>query len=208
MKRRESSPTIQNDRVGIRHWTPKDDITQRSWPKHIDPCSALWNIPRSLSIYSGLFSFGVASTYRLWAVERAGGELIGRISLREIDQSRKRARLGISLGAPYVGQGLGTDALRLFLDYFFENMGFGTMVLDVAAVNRRAVCCYERLGFRHIGHEWRKSSSSSCMRALDDPAYHSLLPYVRRERFGVWVQFFEMELQKQHWYERQLACPR
>jgi hypothetical protein len=39
------------------------------------------------------------------------------------------------------------------------------------------------------------------MRQLDNPSYRNLQAFFRRERFGVWVQFLEMELHRHQWLE-------
>lgn len=195
---------LQGDRVRIRPWQHRDLVEQELWPRYTDPFSTLWNTPRSITNddkdYSRPFS-DTASIRRVWAVEDMRQRLIGRISLREVEQQAGRARLGISLGAPYVGQGLGTETLSLFLDYFFGPMDFLTMLLDVAAFNRRAVRCYERLNFRYVGSDWRYVSHDASLRLLEDPVYSSLRPFFRRDRRGAWVQFLEMELYRDEWLQ-------
>jgi RimJ/RimL family protein N-acetyltransferase len=193
--------------VVLRSWQSRDDGAQRSWPRYTDPLNALWNIPRSPGLSGNMFFPGNALGFsrRVWAVDY-DGVLIGRISLREIDQQSHRARLGISLSASYVGHGLGTETLGLFLDLFFGPLDFQKMVLDVAAFNVRAVRCYQRLGFHIVSDEWRKSSYDSALRTLDDAANAELRRHFRRERFGTWVQFYEMELTRQDWQEHGLAA--
>src|SRR2546430_7932888 len=122
---------LRSARTYIRPWRREDDDLADKWPPYNDPLDPLWNIPRRLtagadSWYNG-FDNGFAR--RTWAVEDTFGHLIGRISLREIDERKGQARLGITFGAPYVGRGLGTEALATFLDYYFQVMGFGVMVL-------------------------------------------------------------------------------
>lgn len=195
---------LTGERVRIRYWQSRDDVAQRGWPSYSDPLHPLWNVPRptSVSVYDNLFPGGKTYTRRVWAIENIYDILIGRLSLRDIETQIYRARLGISLAAPYVGQGLGTEAMILFLDYFFGTLGFQIMVLDVATFNERAVRCYEHLGFRSVSSEWRKSGCTSCLRALEDPSHEHLKPYFRRERSMVWVQFLEMELTRNMWIER------
>ncbi len=198
----ETSPLyIQGAQVSVRLWENRDDSTQRTWPRYKDPFCELWNIPRSPSLYNSLLSsyVGILGGRRVWAIEHFDSKLIGRISLRDIDQRTHQARLGISLRPDYVGQGLGTEAMKLFLDYFFDELHFRTMVLDVAAFNLRAVHCYERLGFAQVGHEWRKSYSGNGRQALTDPAYRHLQPYFQYERGIMWVQFLEMALDGSSW---------
>ncbi len=131
-------------RTLIRPWRRHDDDQADEWPSYDDPLDSLWNLPRQLTTGSSHWANGFESggTRRTWAVEDLSGQLIGRISLREIDERSGVARLGITFGAPYVGRGLGTEALAAFLDSYFTDLSFRAMVLDVAAPNQRAVRCY------------------------------------------------------------------
>ncbi|NJK78466.1 MAG: GNAT family N-acetyltransferase [Chloroflexaceae bacterium] len=205
VSRHLSTLRITGEHVLLRWWTSRDEQIQRTWPRYTDPFSQLWNIPRPLSGSDGLFNFYTSSTpRRAWAIEDGDGTLIGRISLRDIEQRQGQARLGISLGAPYVSKRLGTEALRLFIDYYFDEIGFRIMVLDVAAFNRRAVRCYERLGFLEISNEWRRTGGGQALTDLKDPANEYLQPYFKQERYSLWVQFLEMELRRTQWYEMKL----
>jgi diamine N-acetyltransferase len=49
------------------------------------------------------------------------------------------------------GQGLGTEATRLALDWAFTVLGLHNVDLRVFAWNRAAVRCYEKAGFRRAG---------------------------------------------------------
>ena len=64
----------------------------------------------------------------------------------------RRASLGIIIGdKAYWGRGYGEDAVRLTLDYGFGVLGLNSVELGVYAFNRRAIRCYEKVGFREIG---------------------------------------------------------
>jgi|HigsolmetaAR201D_1030396.scaffolds.fasta_scaffold02991_2 RimJ/RimL family protein N-acetyltransferase len=188
-------------RTRIRPWRRHDDIVAEQWPPYDDPLDTLWNLPRQLSANSSQWSHGfeVSSMRRTWAVDDLRGQLIGRISLREIDERAGVARLGITFGAPYVGQGLGTEALAAFLDGYFNDLNFRAMVLDVAAPNQRAVRCYRRLGFEVIGNDWRDAGYYFDASVLEWPCYAHLRQYFRFAQYGVWVQFFEMRLERSTW---------
>jgi RimJ/RimL family protein N-acetyltransferase len=195
---------LHSSRVYIRQWTLHDDELEDEWPPYNDPFEPLWNLPRRVEAGAegwGHFLDGI-SMRRTWAVEDRAGRLIGRISLREIDQRTGRARLGITFGAPFIGQGFGTEALALFLDYYFTSLGFELMVLDVAAPNQRAVRSYERLGFRHTGSDWREAGYRFDMRLLDNPHYAHLRRFFRSGQHGLDVEFFEMQLLKAEWFAR------
>jgi diamine N-acetyltransferase len=80
----------------------------------------------------------------------AGGELVGACSLEGIDHNFLRADFGIFLGRRR-GEGIGSDATRLTLDWAFHILGLRNVMLEVYDFNESAVRAYERAGFRVIG---------------------------------------------------------
>jgi RimJ/RimL family protein N-acetyltransferase len=196
---------LRSDRISIRSWTFHDDELLDEWPPYNDPTEPLWNLPRQVGYGGdqwGQFFEGSAMR-RTWAVEDRSGGLIGRISLRDIDTRKAQARLGITFGAPYIGRGLGTEALGLFLDHYFTELGFEAMLLDVAAPNQRAVRSYERLGFSHVGSDWRVADSRFDRRILNDPRYAQIHRFFREGQRGFYVEFYEMRLLKEEWFAQQ-----
>jgi RimJ/RimL family protein N-acetyltransferase len=187
--------------MSIRAWTFHDDEQLDEWPPYHDPTEPLWNLPRQVAYGGDQWGqfFEGSGMRRTWAVDDRSGRLIGRISLRDIDNRKAHARLGITFGAPYIGRGLGTEALRMFLDYYFTELGFQVMLLDVAAPNQRAVRAYERLGFSHMGGDWRQADSRFDRRILDDPRYAQIHRFFRQGQRGLYVEFFEMRLLKEEW---------
>jgi RimJ/RimL family protein N-acetyltransferase len=79
----------------------------------------------------------------------ADGELVGACSLEEIDHNFLRAHFGIFLGRRR-GEGIGSDATRLTLDWAFHILCLRNVMLEVYDFNG-AVRAYERAGFRAIG---------------------------------------------------------
>jgi RimJ/RimL family protein N-acetyltransferase len=194
---------LRNDRLSIRSWSFHDDELADEWPPYNDPMEPLWNLPRQFGLGADAWSFFESSGMRrTWAVEDRSGQLIGRISLRDIDNRKAHARLGITFGAPFIGQGLGTEALALFLDHFFTGLRFDTMLLDVAAPNERAVRSYQRLGFGCVGSDWRVADSRFDRRVLDSPRYAHLRRFFRATARGLEVEFYEMRLHKTEWFAR------
>lgn len=199
------SVDIRSQRVRLREWQRADMRAMDTWPPFNDPLDQIWNLPRSVTVgHDGTFDDDWGYERRTWAIESWQGHIIGRISLREIEPRIGQARLGISMGSPYVSQGLGSEALELFLSHYFGTLGFSTMVLDVAAPNLRAVRCYRRLGFRTIDDDWREVPLTVDLRFLDRPEYVQLQSFFRFGRRQVLVQFYEMELSKEEWL-RQVA---
>jgi diamine N-acetyltransferase len=194
-------PVLNGRRVRVRAWARGDALSQELWPPYTDPFHSLWNLVRS----NGYYEYGRSAQRYVWAVDDRSGRLIGRISLREVDDERRIARLGISMGEPYVGLGLGTEALSIFFDHYFGPLNFAVLLLDVAACNVRAVRCYERLGFSYVESDWRSAGNDPALNLLNDPRFSHLLPHFRRGRFESFVEFYEMRLERADWQYRKRA---
>ena len=88
---------------------------------------------------------------------------------------RESSRLGIGFGEQYVSQGYGSEALLLFLRYYFRRLGFERMVLDVAAINLRALRLYERCGFERVGSSYEPLPYQADIGFLNEDAYRHLM---------------------------------
>lgn len=138
----------------------------------------------------------------LCAVTDRAGQVIGSITLREID-GRRSARLGITLGADFVNRGYGTEALACFIDYYFEELGFAKLVLDVAGYNRRAIRVYEKLGFAQVGERERPVGKRKALALLKGSRAADVGRFLRRDWLGrYWVSCYEMELTREGWEKR------
>jgi RimJ/RimL family protein N-acetyltransferase len=72
--------------------------------------------------------------------------------VRDFSNSHGTAEIGITLGeVGERGQGAGTEAVRLLLDYAFQHLNVWNVWLDTAAYNAGAIRAYEKAGFREVG---------------------------------------------------------
>ncbi|MFN2230981.1 MAG: GNAT family N-acetyltransferase [Anaerolineae bacterium] len=195
---------LKGERVTIRPLTRQDLRTMSKWPSFDDPLYRLFDWPMRSELSDDLWFYQlVRDKSRIYfAVDNEHGELIGRLSLRDI-RRRTSARLGIGFGAQYVSQGYGTEALQLFLRYYFQDMHFERMVLDVAAVNARAVRCYERCGFKRVDEHYQYAGSDGDVAFLDQPAYEHLRHFFKRDRYRNTVLAYDMELRRKDWLAEQ-----
>ena len=191
---------LRGNRVTIRPMGRKDLDAMIEWRPFADPLYQPFDFPRnSKAEQVRWFNWRKQDAgRRLYAVVDETGQVIGSLTLREIDGQRS-SRLGITLGADYVSQGYGTEALRLFLDYYFTEMGFARMILDVAATNLRAVRAYRRLGFRRTGHHYRPASHNSYRTVRKDPRYRHLLRFFQHQGTSYQVLFYDMVLTREDW---------
>jgi RimJ/RimL family protein N-acetyltransferase len=78
--------------------------------------------------------------------------LIGFVVLFNIKWSNQSAEMAIGIGVPeFRGKGYGGDALRLILNYAFNELNLHRVELTVIAYNTGAIRAYERAGFVREG---------------------------------------------------------
>lgn len=81
-------------------------------------------------------------------IETKTGEVIGLITLGEIDKPNQKAEIGMLIGEKeYWNKGYGTDTLFTLLNYLFNELDFNRISLEVFDFNARAKRLYEKIGF-------------------------------------------------------------
>ena len=111
------------------------------------------------------------------------------------------------MGADFVGRGYGTEALGVFLHYYFDGLGFARMVLDVSAINRRAIRSYERCGFRYDGSRYQYAGTDDALAFLREQQYRHLRRFFKREGRRNLVLFYDMVLDKEDWLRANPSDP-
>ena len=90
--------------------------------------------------------------YNFAIVLKESDKLIGNISLIEVDLVHRNAVLGIFIGDDSNrGKGYGKEAIKLLLEYGFNNLNLNNIMLSVYSFNKRAIKVYESLGFKKFG---------------------------------------------------------
>ncbi|MHB9003789.1 MAG: GNAT family N-acetyltransferase, partial [Coriobacteriia bacterium] len=69
----------------------------------------------------------------------------------ENDPDYRYASIDIALLAPYVGRGIGPDALRTLLRHLFGTRGHHRATIDPMVDNARAIRAYAKAGFKPVG---------------------------------------------------------
>lgn len=99
--------------------------------------------------------------------ELEGLTMIGESLLMDIDYQHGTAMFGITIGnKAYWGQGYGTEASRLVLDYGFRYLNLYNIWLNTTSFNERALRTYRRIGFKEVGR--RRGSLLVGGRRYDD----------------------------------------
>jgi diamine N-acetyltransferase len=199
-----SKMLAQGRKTTLREFSRADVDRWLEWPRHADPLYSVFNAPPMTTRQRDSYwaSQRQSSTSRLYAVEDFSGVLVGRIGLREIDWYALSAVLGVSFRSDRLGEGLGTDAMQVFLSFFFGPLGMDVLFLDVAAYNQRARRCYERCGFRHLGEHWGEAGPDLAG-VFRDPGRADLRPFFRWEHGLARPLLYDMVLRRAEFERRQ-----
>lgn len=82
--------------------------------------------------------------------DRTDSSPVGTAGLFQISHAHATAKFGIAIGERR-GQGLGTEATRLVLDFAFHVLQLRNVLLETLEWNLAGLKAYERAGFRRIG---------------------------------------------------------
>ncbi|WP_067730783.1 GNAT family N-acetyltransferase [Oceanobacillus damuensis] len=136
----------------------KNDIEQyHSWRNDTD---VMFSTSSSLDLYSledtidfvenVLINSKSSKSYII--VEKENQVSIGVTSLINIDYKNRNAECIIDIGEKkYWGQGYGKEALRMLLNYAFQELNLHRVSLRVFSFNEKAIRLYNKLGFKEEG---------------------------------------------------------
>ncbi|MDU7163668.1 MAG: GNAT family N-acetyltransferase [Anaerococcus vaginalis] len=79
-------------------------------------------------------------------------EFIAFIGLKNYNPFLRKSELGIVFDPKYTSRGFGYKAMKILLDYYFYDLKFYELNLDVNNFNKRAISLYEKLGFKKTGN--------------------------------------------------------
>lgn len=105
-------------------------------------------------------------------VLRTDDQLIGSVTLFNLDFNHRRAEIGYALGRPYWGQGYMHETLQALLAYAFEVLDLHRIEADVDPRNAASIKTLERLGFQREGYlreRWQVNGE------IQDAFYYGLL---------------------------------
>jgi RimJ/RimL family protein N-acetyltransferase len=133
--------------------TQLEDIYFEDYCKLIaDPISQHWTVTTATFSDEQLLAWLRSRPGQLerldWAILNSEtGEFLGEIVLNELDAQAKSMNLRIALLSARLGQGVGTKAVKLVIDFGFQVLGLSRITLDVWSENQRAIRVYEKVGF-------------------------------------------------------------
>lgn len=196
-------PTIEGEKVIIRELVREDVDKMQSWGKHEDPLFFNYNFPRLNSKEAD--DWYQIKTSRLrkkcFAIENMEKKLVGYIAIRDIKWIKRESELGIVLDPDCVNKGYGTEAILLFLEYYFNQLRMASIKLRTAKYNKRAIRCYKNCGFRLIKESVDEFEDQYC-EIFYNPRYRNVTEYFNVIDGKRVTKYYYMEITKEEFQKK------
>jgi ribosomal-protein-alanine N-acetyltransferase len=182
----ERLPTIDTSRVSLR-WISAAD-TDAFYAIYSNPeVMRYWSTPplanreAAANLINKIQEDWKRRVILKWGIaRRTDDQLIGSVTLFNLDFNHRRAEIGYALGRPYWGQGYMHETLQALLAYAFEVLDLHRIEADVDPRNAASIKTLERLGFQREGclrERWQINGE------IQDAFFYGLLKreWVRQE---------------------------
>ena len=109
-------------------------------------------------------------------IENLDGEFVGVINPHDCDARNGTFKYGLAIRREHQRRGYASEAIRLVLRYYFQELRYQKVTVDVYDYNEASIRLHEKLGFQHEGRLRRM--------VFTQGAYHdSLILGLTREEF-------------------------
>ncbi|MCT4633387.1 MAG: GNAT family N-acetyltransferase [Firmicutes bacterium] len=145
--------------IYIRKLKRRDLSQLLKWGSHDDLLFEPYNFPKydRFELLSWYFEKRSPLKKRIFGIF-LDKELVGFLTLKNINYLKRRAEMGIVMNPSLVSRGFGTKAIKLLFDYVRRKTYLKTIWLKTASFNYRAIRSYDKCGFEikeriHIPYE-------------------------------------------------------
>lgn len=173
------------------------------WGVHSDLLFLAYNFPKMDKAQKNYWFYRKNYTLsrKCFVVYNNQDKLVGYIALRDIKWIRRQAEMGIVFDPNYLDKGYGTDSLKSFIKYYFENMKMNRLILRVAEFNQRAQKCYLNCGFKILKIEYNEFEDQR-VPIFSDKQLANYLDYFKIEKGILKCRFIHMFITKE-FYQKQ-----
>ncbi len=145
-------PRIYGERIMLREYRESDLMQIRKWVNEEETVRYLSNIflyPQSEEQTRDFLERAMSDEWKGFVIaEKETGDYIGQIDFVELDEINGYGEIGIVIGDPELtSRGIGTEALKLILDFGFNNLRLNRIELVCWSFNKRGQKAYEKAGF-------------------------------------------------------------
>ena len=162
-----SLPVLNGPRLTLRAARPSDREERRALGHAPEVARGFGvQLPRAVEMTqeaADVWFAALIAEKQAWVIA-LGDRFIGTLTIHSMVPADSRASVAIAIfDELLLGQGYGTEALRLAIGHAFKELSVHRLSIRVLASNTRAVRCYEKCGFKaegreresaRVGHSW------------------------------------------------------
>jgi RimJ/RimL family protein N-acetyltransferase len=86
-----------------------------------------------------------------FVIENLEGEFVGTINTHDCNPHSGTFKYGLAIRREHQRRGYAWEAIRLVLRYFFQELRYQKVTVDIYAFNEASIKLHEKLGFQHEG---------------------------------------------------------
>jgi len=143
--------------VKVRKMKFEDVLKMRDFAKHDDIRLLHYNFEYETIKDCKLWYKAKTKLFRRYAFSIYDNNVfVGYITLKNINWFTKKAEMGIVMNPAHISKGIGTQAIKLYLEIVFNKYKMKSIYLKVADFNIRARKCYLKAGFKGVNEEYEE----------------------------------------------------
>ncbi|MCU4175731.1 GNAT family N-acetyltransferase [Carboxylicivirga sp. N1Y90] len=158
---------MKNDELILRALEPEDIDLLYQWENNME----LWEVSNTLTPFSkhqlvkyieqAQLDVFQTKQLRLIIELEESKEAVGMIDLFDFDGFHQRAGVGIVIHSKQREKGYAAEALQLFADYCFNNLGLNQLYANISSNNLASIALFEKVGFNLAGTKkaWQKTKN-------------------------------------------------
>lgn len=194
-KRMRVQPTLRGERLILRPLCEEDAQRLGHWRDN--PSPLLWGynygslspLERETWLYTKQHGRNL-----YFAVDAPESALIGYLGAKRINRFARSALFGIVFSPDGQSKGYGTEAMALFLEFYFNRLAMRRLDLEVNQFNERALALYRSFGFQIVSEKEEPFENQ----ALDfsDPLLVEARPHFTRRQATWYSKLWVMRKEK------------
>lgn len=158
---------IEDAEIMFKNWVTEKEVTKfLSWQPHKDINETKQLLTEWIDSYKEL-------NFYFWTIElKDSHELVGDISVVNLDEATQSVELGYGIGTKWWGKGITAEAGKALVKFFFEEVQVNRVYAKHAAGNPNSGKVMQKIGMKKEGII---RQSGTCNQGIVDEVYYSIL---------------------------------
>lgn len=158
---------LEDAEVMFKNWVTEKEVTKfLSWQPHKDVDETKQLLDSWIKLYKN-------DDYYFWTIElKNTKELVGDISVVNLDEATESVELGYGIGSKWWGKGITAEAGKALVKFFFKEVKVNRIYAKHASANPNSGKVMQKIGMKKEGII---RQSGICNQGIVDEVYYSIL---------------------------------